>query len=362
MTDPILSITGLTRRFGAVVANDSISLTIEPGTVVGLLGHNGAGKTTLVSQIVGLLRPDAGGIRIRPASPAGPTATGTATPRPIDAVADPAAARRAVALQPQAQTPIDGLTPRGAVEIAARLRGLSPREARAASRALAEELDYGPWLTRRALPEGGGLSGGIRRLVGFAMAVAAPVPLLVLDEPTNDVDAARRRLLWDAVRRRADEGAGVLLVTHNVSEAERIVDDLVVLDRGRVVASGSPAHLRGATTDQRLELSLAPGAADPTDPHGPTGSSAAGAPLTPPAPPLRTVRTGRRVLLTIPPAHAEAHVAWASRLREAGFIETYALSPTTLEDAYLALTSQNDPADQDAEQGAEQGAEQDAAA
>ena len=159
MTAASLRITGLTRRFGVVVANDSVDLTVEPGTVVGLLGHNGAGKTTLVSQVVGLLRPDAGQIRVGA----------------IDAVAHPAAARRLVAIQPQAQSPIDGLTPRDAVEIAARLRGLSAHNARAASLAMAEELDYGPWLMRRALPEGGGLSGGIRRLVGFAMAAAHAV-------------------------------------------------------------------------------------------------------------------------------------------------------------------------------------------
>lgn len=329
MSSAALSITGLTRRFGDVVANNDITLTIEPGTVLGLLGHNGAGKTTLVSQVVGLLRPHAGSIHVGG----------------VDAVADPAAARRAVAIQPQTQTPIDGLTPRNAVEITARLRGLSPAQARAASLAVAEELGYTPWLTRRALPEGGGLSGGIRRLVGFAMAAVAPTPLLVLDEPTNDVDAARRRLLWDAVRRRADAGAGVLLVTHNVVEAESIIDELVILDHGRVVASGSPARLRGEATGLRLELHLAPGSADPTG----LGETAA-APATPPVPttPLRMVRAGRRILLTIVPDAAAACVTWATALREEGVIETYAISPATLEDAYLALTSEDGAEDDEA--------------
>lgn len=332
MSSPALSVTGLTRRFGDVVANNDITLTIEPGTVLGLLGHNGAGKTTLVSQVVGLLRPHAGSIHVGG----------------VDAVADPAAARRAVAIQPQTQTPIDGLTPRNAVEITARLRGLSPAQARAASLAVAEELGYTPWLTRRALPEGGGLSGGIRRLVGFAMAAVAPTPLLVLDEPTNDVDAARRRLLWDAVRRRADAGAGVLLVTHNVVEAESIIDELVILDHGRVVASGSPARLRGEATGLRLELHLAPGSADPTG----LGETAA-ATATPPVPttPLRTVRAGRRILLTIVPDAAAACVTWATALREERVIETYAISPATLEDAYLALTSEDGAEDDEAAPG-----------
>ncbi len=313
MDHDVLHIAGLTRRFGATVANDDVSLRVRPGEVVGLLGHNGAGKTTLVSQIVGLLRPERGTIRVDG----------------IDAIADPAAARRRVAVQPQAQAPIDGLTPRLAIEIAGRIRGLSSRDARSRAVQLAEELDITQWLDQRALPEGRGLSGGIRRLTAFAMTVAASTPLLVLDEPTNDIDASRRRLLWAAVRRRGDEGAGVLLVTHNVAEAERIVDELVILDRGKVVASGSPALLRGtADNDLRLELQLPPGGDDPA-------GSAGGLPVSV----LRTVRTGRRVLLTIPASEASGAVGWATSLRDEGRIDGYTVGPTTLEDAYLSLTA-----------------------
>lgn len=320
MADAILQVVGLTRCFGAVLANNDVSLQVRAGDVVGLLGHNGAGKTTLVSQLVGLLRPDAGTIRVGDA----------------DAVADPAAARRHVALQPQAQAPIDGLTPRQAIELAGRIRGLSARDSRAAVGRLADELDLGPWLDRRALPEGGGLSGGIRRLTSFAMAVAAPMPLLVLDEPTNDIDASRRRLLWDAVRRRGDEGSGVLVVTHNVAEAERIVDDLVVLHHGQVVAAGSPARLRGTQdSDLRLDLQLHPDGHDPV---------VAG---TVPVPVLRHVRAGRRVLLTVAPSQAAAAVTWATTLRDQEQIDGFALGPVTLEDTYLALTADptNTPVD-----------------
>lgn len=313
MNQDVLQIAGLTRRFGATVANDDVSLRVRPGEVVGLLGHNGAGKTTLVSQIVGLLRPERGTIRVDG----------------IDAVADPAAARRRVAMQPQVQAPIDGLTPRLAIEIAGRIRGLSSRDARNRAVQLAEELDITQWLDQRALPEGRGLSGGIRRLTAFAMTAVASTPLLVLDEPTNDIDASRRRLLWAAVRRRGDEGAGVLLVTHNVAEAERIVDELVILDRGKVVASGSPALLRGtADNDLRLELQLPPGGDDPA-------GTASGLPVSV----LRAVRTGRRVLLTVPASAAAGAVGWATSLRDEGSIDGYTVGPTTLEDAYLSLTA-----------------------
>ena len=311
----VLRITELTRRFGQVVANDDVALRVRSEEVVGLLGHNGAGKTTLVSQVVGLLKPDAGEIRVGGA----------------DAVQNPAAARRHVALQPQAQVPIDGLTPRTAIEIAGRLRGLSSRDARASAVELADELDIGRWLDQRALPEGGGLSGGIRRLTGFAMAVVKPVPLLILDEPTNDVDASRRRMLWDAVRRRGDRGSGVLLVTHNVAEAERIVDDLVILDRGRVVAAGSPAQLRGTQdSDLRLELQLPPDGADPSE-------------RTAHLPVLRRVRYGRRALLIVAADGAADAVAWATAQRADGRIEGFSLAPATLEDAYLALTAPPGP-------------------
>lgn len=305
----MLEVEELHRRYGPVLANDGVSLTVCAGEVVGLLGHNGAGKTTLVSQLVGLLRPDRGSIRL-----AG-----------VDAVAHPALARQRVALQPQSQAPLDGLTPRLAIQLAGRVRGLTRRDAAAAALALADELDIGPWLDRRALPEGGGLSGGIRRLTAFAMAVVAPVPLVVLDEPTNDIDAARRRLLWDAVRARGDAGAGVLVVTHNVAEAERVVDDLVVMHHGRVVAQGSPVALRGRQdADLRLELQLADVGLVPEGP--PAGGV------------RQQLRTGRRMLFTVPADAAAAAVTWANELHDSGRIEGYTLGPVTLEDAYLALT------------------------
>ncbi|KGF20062.1 ABC transporter ATP-binding protein [Pseudoglutamicibacter albus] len=337
----ILDIHQLTRRFGNVTANDSVSLQVRAGQLSGLLGHNGAGKTTLVSQIVGLLRPDSGSLHV-----AG-----------IDAIRRPALARRAVALQTQSTASLDGLTPRLAITLAARLRGLSARDSRAASARLLEELDLGPWADRAARPEGGGLSGGVRRLTTLAMALAAPVPLLVLDEPTNDVDAARRRLLWSALRRRADDdGTAVLVVTHNVNEAESVVDELTVLDRGRVVASGSPAQLRArglgekaeidaegaGSYDDTLRLTLRlPGEPEPapTDAAAELRREALGLHLPEQLAVQRSVVVGRRAILTLPASRAGEAVAWSTGQRAAGVIEDYTLGPASLEDAYLALTA-----------------------
>lgn len=308
----VLDITDLTRRYGDVVANDRVNLTVHPGTVTGLLGHNGAGKTTLVNQVIGLLKPDSGTIQMGD----------------LDAVANPATARHQVSIQPQAQAPLDGLTPLLAIELSARLRGADRREAKRRAAALVEELDIGEWASRRAQPEGRGLSGGVRRLTSFAMALAYPTPLIILDEPTNDVDAARRRLLWDAIRRQGDQGSGVLVVTHNVAEMERVADDVILLHHGRVVANGSPAKLCG-TSDQglRLELNLTPGTPEPPVPDGLV---------------IRRLQLGRRLLLTVPAHAASEAVTWAMGTLRDGLTEGYSLGPATLEDAYLNLTGSQD--------------------
>jgi ABC-2 type transport system ATP-binding protein len=302
----LLEIEGLTKRYGRKrpPANDGVDLRVDAGQVYGLLGHNGAGKTTLVSQVVGLLRPDAGSIRIDG----------------HDAIADPGFARRACSIQPQSQIPIGGLTPRQAIEALGRLRGADAATVRVRSARLTEALDLGEWLDS----DGARLSGGVKRLVSFCMAAVAPGKLVVLDEPTNDVDPVRRRLLWRQVRALADEGAAVLLVTHNVMEAERAVDRLAVLDHGRVLTEGSPAGLKAHIGDSlRLELVLDP--ASPTlerpqflGPHKIDGS---------------------RIVATIPAGLAGMAASWARDLRLTGRIEEFSLSPATLEDIYVELVS-----------------------
>jgi len=225
--EDVLRIRGLRKCYGtgakAVVANDEVDLTIAPGQVVGLLGHNGAGKTTLVNQVVGLTVPDKGTVEL-----AG-----------IDAVRYPAQARRLASVQAQANVPITGLTPRRAIELIGRLRGASRSQAAQGAAHLIEVLDLTPWANVSAEK----VSGGVARLTAFAMATIVPGRLVVLDEPTNDVDPVRRRLLWNEIRRVADDGHGVLLVTHNVREAESVVDKVTVLDHGHVLADATPAAL-----------------------------------------------------------------------------------------------------------------------
>jgi ABC-2 type transport system ATP-binding protein len=154
-------------------ANDGINLAIDEGEVFGLLGHNGAGKTTLVNQVVGLLRPTSGSIRIDGR----------------DMVADPSLARRLCSFQAQSQVPIDGLTPRQAIDLLGQLRGASKSEVKVRRTRLMEALDLEEWIDVDASR----LSGGVKRLVAFAMAAVVPGRVVMLDEPTNDVDGNPQR-------------------------------------------------------------------------------------------------------------------------------------------------------------------------
>src|SRR5512141_530521 len=245
----LLEINGLTKTYrqGGVRANDGITLSAGAGEVYGLLGHNGAGKTTLVNQVVGLAKADGGSIGVGGK----------------DLVADPGLARRSCSIQPQAQVPINGLTPRQAIGLVGRLRGERPYTVRQRTDELAGALEIDEWLDT----DGAQLSGGVKRLVSFAMAAVAPGRLAILDEPTNDVDPGRRRHPWAQVRALADRGAAVLLVTHNVIEAERSVDRLAILDHGRVIVEGTPAELKASMADElRLELALEPAADRPAIP------------------------------------------------------------------------------------------------
>ncbi|VEG27024.1 ABC transporter ATP-binding protein [Actinomyces howellii] len=303
----VLRIENLSKTYGsgarAVHANDDVSLSVDAGRVVGLLGHNGAGKTTLVNQVVGLVRPDAGRVRLDG----------------IDAVARPDLARRCASVQAQANVPISGLTPAKAIELVGRLRGASRSRARSSARRLIEALDLGPWARTPAQR----VSGGVARLTAFAMCAVEPGRLVVLDEPTNDVDPVRRRLLWGQIRALADRGTAVLLVTHNVREAERAVDDLVVLNHGRVIARGAPDELvarHGSSFVMELTV--------------PDGRR-----LSPPEQLVALRDTGRRQAFGVAEDRTAQAVAWAAGLRAQGVVERYALEAVGLEDVYVRLTS-----------------------
>jgi len=284
---------------GGVKANDEITLSIDAGEVFGLLGPNGAGKTTLIAQIIGLAAPT----------------SGTITIGGVDVVLRPNVAREACSYQPQSSVPIDGLTPLQAIELAGRIRGGDKTRVRARARELVEALDLTEWQSKAAT-----LSGGVSRLVAFCMAAVQPGRIVILDEPTNDVDPLRRKLMWQQVRVLADAGSAVLLVTHNVLEAERCVDRLAIIDGGRVVGAGTPASLKGDLGSWlHLELFLEPGV---------------DAPVLPPFM-ERPTTNGRRLIGEVSPSSVDEAVRWATRMREEGAAEEFSLGPATLEDVYV---------------------------
>lgn len=208
-----------------VRATDDVGLDIRRGEIFGLLGPNGAGKTTLVRQLTGLMRPDRGSVEILG----------------HDIVRHPDRASRILAYLGQESSALDELTVSLAAETTGRLRGLEVRRARAERDAVLEELGLTP-IAGRPLRR---LSGGQRRLACFASALVGERPLLVLDEPTTAMDPVARRAVWSAVdRRRAERGTTVLLVTHNVIEAETVLDRVAVLDQGRVIACDTPTGLK----------------------------------------------------------------------------------------------------------------------
>ena len=237
----ILSIRDLTKRYrNGTLANDRISFSLEAGEIYGLLGPNGAGKTTLVRQILGLLKPTAGSI----------TLDG------IDLVAKPGYARANIGFLPQGQFDMQAIHVDELIELIGKLRGLSSAEARSRADELVERLDLESFRHTSIHAA----SGGVRRLAGFAAAVVARARLLVLDEPTNDIDPVRRQLLWSMIDELGREGSTVLLVTHNLAEAERVIDRLAIIDHGRILREGAPSSMRSVVSD-RLRLQIIAGAA-----------------------------------------------------------------------------------------------------
>lgn len=311
----LLEIGNVTKVYkGKVKANDNISLSIAEGEVFGLLGPNGAGKTTLVNQIIGLARPTSGNI----------TLDG------VDVVANPGYARQACSFQAQTQVPISGLNTLQAIELVGRIRGGKKADVRRRAMELIEKLEMGEWQKTLGIT----ISGGVRRLVAFCMAAVTPGRIVILDEPTNDIDPLRRRILWREVQELARRGSAVLLVTHNVLEAERVVDRLAIIDQGQVKGMGTPASLKEDDGDaMHLELILDPTQTEPALPNY----------LQNP------VTVNRRIIARVSPADIGTAIEWARGLQENDTIEEFSLGPTTLEDIYVHLVQNPDEAEKSGE-------------
>jgi len=300
----ILEIRNLTKRYrNGTVANDRLSLALETGEIYGLLGPNGAGKTTLVRQVLGLLKPTGGSI----------TLDG------VDLVADPGYARANIGFLPQGQFDMQAVHVDELIYFIGKLRGLPKAVARSRTEELIERLELGPFRHTSVHAA----SGGVRRLAGFATAVIARARLLVLDEPTNDIDPVRRQLLWGMIDELGAEGSTVLLVTHNLAEAERVIDRLAIIDGGRILREGTPSALRSVVTDRlRIEIT----AAAPYAPH-----------------PALIVDGGTDTYFLDERDLPEVS-HWLTGQRNAGAILDFRIGPPTLDDIYAVTVAHPDAA------------------
>ncbi|HET7607934.1 MAG TPA: heme ABC exporter ATP-binding protein CcmA [Gammaproteobacteria bacterium] len=202
---------------------DEITFDVASGEIVGLIGPNGAGKTTTLAVLSTLLAPDAGEIRV-----AG-----------HDLRRAPHAVRRSIGRVPQETALYPTLTGRENAAFFARLVGASAADARHAAAAALEQVG----LAARADERTGVYSGGMQRRLSLACGLLGSPPVLLLDEPTVGVDPQSFESIVAAIRAHARGGAALLLSTHHMEEAEHLCDRVVLIDRGRVVATGPPAHL-----------------------------------------------------------------------------------------------------------------------
>jgi ABC-2 type transport system ATP-binding protein len=306
MNEAIIA-TNLTKSYKDVRALAGLSLAVPEGSVLGLLGPNGAGKTTAVRILTTLLRAD----------------SGSAVVAGIDVLAEPAEVRRKIGVSGQYAAVDENLTGFENLDMVGRLYHLGAKQSRARARELLEQFDLADAGDRPAKT----YSGGMRRRLDLAGALVARPPVLFLDEPTTGLDPRSRTDLWVVISDLVCRGTTLLLTTQYLEEAERLTDNIIVIDHGTAIAEGSADELKAKVGGERLELI----AADDTDVEtivitiGELGSE-------------RPSVDGRRICLPVatgPKALMEA----VRRLDELEVeLHDVALRRPTLDDVFLALT------------------------
>jgi oleandomycin transport system ATP-binding protein len=300
--------TGLVKRFGKTTALAGVDLVARPGTVLGVLGPNGAGKTTAVRILATLLRPDGGQARV----------CGYDVGRHAHEV------RQLIGLTGQYASVDEGLSGVNNLIMIGRLLG----ESRARSRARAAELLERFDLVEAAQRPVKTYSGGMRRRLDLAASLVGQPSVLYLDEPTTGLDPRSRIEVWGMIRRLVADGVTVLLTTQYLDEADQLADDIVVIDHGKVIATGTPAELKSRAGGQVLEVV-------PADPARLDGVAAVLADRTGAAP----VADAGSGMVRVPVTDAAVLPAIVRDLDEAGVeLAEFALRKSSLDEVFLALT------------------------
>jgi ABC-2 type transport system ATP-binding protein len=237
MTPPLaIDAAGLVKEFGDLRAVDGVDLRVPQGAVYGVLGPNGAGKTTTIKMLATLLRPDAGRAAILG----------------HDIVAEADTVRGLVSLTGQLASVDEDLTGRENLVLLGRLLGYD----RARSKARAAELLDAFGLSDAAARQVKNYSGGMRRRLDIAASIVVTPQLMFLDEPTTGLDPRSRNQVWDIIRALVGQGTTVLLCTQYLDEADQLAERIAVIDRGRVIAEGTPGRLKASVGGGALHIRL----------------------------------------------------------------------------------------------------------
>lgn len=229
----MIQVENLHKRFGEVRAVDGVSFAARDGSVTGLLGPNGAGKTTALRMLYTLMRPDEGRILVDD----------------VDAVADPEAARARLGVLPDQSGLYPRLSAREHIHYFGELQGITGRDLTVRTDELLEMLD----MTAAADRPSAGYSHGERTKTALARAIVHNPQNVLLDEPTNGLDVMSTRAVREIIRRLKSDGHMVLFSSHVMQEVSALCDTIVVIARGKIVASGSPDDLRALSGHQNLE-------------------------------------------------------------------------------------------------------------
>lgn len=301
---PAIEASGVRKTFGDALVLDDVDLVVDEGTIFGLLGPNGAGKTTIVRILSTLIPADAGQMRV-----AG-----------HDVFADPDGVRRAIGVTGQFSALDELCTGEENLRLMADLNHLDRGAGRSRVAELLEAFDL-VGAARRPVST---YSGGMRRRLDLAMTLVGSPRVIFLDEPTTGLDPRGRHTMWDAIRRLAAERVTIFLTTQYLEEADELAERVVVLDRGRIVAQGTPGELKRRIPGGHIQLEFTSREALQSAERALAGGSREAGDLTLRVPADTTVPTLRRVL---------------GRLDHAGVeIAQLSLHTPDLDDVFLAVT------------------------